>query len=64
MININTIYARAADLIDTDRPSEYTRGICELIAELDAVIDTPHDVRAKEVAIKLGISNTIASMIW
>lgn len=63
-ISLHHIKLAATQLIDNDRPTEYTRGICELIADIDGKQDTPHDVRSKQVAIELGIPETIASIIW
>lgn len=63
-VSIQHIKLIATELIDKDRDTEYTRGICELIADIDGKQDTPHDVRSKQVAIELGIPETIASRIW
>jgi hypothetical protein len=69
-ISIQLIKKRASDLLDID-PSdishvniEYTRAICELIADIDGNIDVPLDVRSKEIAIELGIPKDIAIKIW
>jgi hypothetical protein len=59
-IEIAALYAAAKGLIDTDRVCEYTRGICELIAEVDGKPDIPLDVRSKEVALQLGVAQEIA----
>lgn len=63
-LNIDLIKEAAGQLIDKKIASEYTRGICELIAYIDGKIDMPDDLRSKEVAIELGVLPEIANSIW
>ena len=63
-LSIQAIKDTAKELIDKDRVSEYTRGICELIADIDGKKDTPHDHRSKEVALELGVLPEIAKQMW
>lgn len=67
-IPIQTIKKRAIDLIEPsdglDVNREYTRGICELIADIDGKPDIPLHTRSKEVAIELGVHIDIANNLW
>lgn len=68
-VSIQLIKKRASDLLDIDLSvphvnTEYTRAICELIADIDGKLDVPLDVRSKEIAIELGIPEDIAIKIW
>lgn len=66
--SIQLIKQKAKDLIDPSDGSginsEYTRGICELIADIDGKVDVPLDVRSKQVAIELGVHPDIANKLF
>jgi len=40
-------------LVDDGENTEYTRGICELIAEIDAVEDVDHGERSEEIRCEI-----------
>ena len=46
---INYLKMLAEQLIDDGENTEYTRGICELIAEIDGIEDIPTDERAEQI---------------
>jgi hypothetical protein len=49
----------ASQLVDNENV-EYTRGICELIADCDGVEGIDHADRAMQIGIQLGLSeNTV-----
>lgn len=48
----------AAVLVDDGENVEYTRGICELIAEIDAVTDVDHGERSEEIRHEILNMNT------
>lgn len=50
---IKYIKELAKPLIDDGKNTEYTRGICELIADLDGIKDVFHDERAEQVKAEL-----------
>ena len=43
----------AKPLIDDGSNREYTRGICELIADIDGIPEVEHAVRAEQIRIEL-----------
>ena len=43
----------AKDLIDDGTNEEYTRGICELIGEIDAKLEISLDIRSEEIKKEL-----------
>ena len=45
----------AKSLVDDGENIEYTRGICELIADLDGIHDVPHAERSEQIAEELGL---------
>lgn len=63
-VTIAEIKAIAQMLIDGEHADEYTRGICELIADLDAKEDMPTDQRAKEIANELGVEKEVIDSLW
>ncbi len=40
-------------LIDDGSNKEYTRGICELIADIDGIPELDHSIRAEQIRIEL-----------
>lgn len=40
-------------LIDDGSNKEYTRGICELIADIDGILELDHSLRAEQIRIEL-----------
>lgn len=40
-------------LIDDGSNKEYTRGICELIADIDGIPELDHSLRAEQIRIEL-----------
>ena len=40
-------------LIDDGSNKEYTRGICELIADVDGIPELDHSIRAEQIRIEL-----------
>ena len=50
---IKHIKKLASLLIDDGENGEYTRGICELIADIDGIPDVHHQDRTAEVKIEL-----------
>ncbi len=63
-ITIENIKTAAQGLIDTDRISEYTRGICELIAEIDAIKDVSHADRSAQIAAELQVHANVITNMW
>ena len=45
----------AKSLVDDGENIEYTRGICELIADLDGIHNVPHVERSEQIAEELGL---------
>lgn len=62
--NMNTIKAVAKELIGDGRNTEYTRGICELIADLDGKKGIDHAERSFEIAIELGVNKDVAECMY
>jgi hypothetical protein len=50
---IKYIKELAKPLVDDGENAEYTRGICELIADLDGVEDVQHEDRSEEIRQEL-----------
>lgn len=48
-------------LVDDGENVEYTRGICELIAEIDGIEDIPTDERAEQIRQELLDDSTYTS---
>jgi hypothetical protein len=63
-INIDTLKKVAKDLIDDGTNVEYVRGICELIADVDGLIDVDHAERAMQIAVELGMSEHAANSLY
>ena len=55
-ISIEKLKATAKDLLDDGSNIEYTRGICELLADVDGIEDMPHAERALQIAIELNLA--------
>jgi hypothetical protein len=63
-VKIGFIKHTAKQLIGDSDNIEYIRGICELIADIDAKLDMDCSERAIEIAKELGIQSTIISKIY
>lgn len=63
-ITIAELKAIAQELIDYGTITEYTRGICELLADVDGREGVGTEQRSKEIAIELGIDPAIANTAW
>ncbi len=50
---IKYIKKLAKSLVDDGQNTEYTRGICELIADLDGIEDVYHGERSEEIRQEL-----------
>ncbi len=50
---IKEIKYLARFLIDDGSNKEYTRGICELIADMDGIPELDHSIRAEQIRIEL-----------
>ena len=62
-LTITRLKMAAKLLIDDGSNAEYTRGICELIADVDGTPDVYHADRTEQIAKELGLSDeTIAKL--
>lgn len=64
-MNIKEVKNRAKQLIYDDfENTEYARGICELIGDLDGVEDLPLGERAVQIAIELGANKEFINKMY
>lgn len=47
---------KAAEILVDNHNIEYSRGVCELIADLDEEPDVEHGERAQQISKELGLS--------
>lgn len=63
----NNMLKLAKDLLELDSSNinyEYLRGICELIAELYPIEDIDTGDRAVQIAVLIGLSEEVASLMY
>ena len=53
-ITVDRLKELAKMLVDDGINVEYTRGICELIADVDGIEDVGHGERSQQIANELG----------
>lgn len=56
LVKLSTVKTLGKSLIDDGENIEYTRGVCELIADLDGVEDVGHAERTLQIAEELGVT--------
>ena len=56
---IDKLKYHAKFLVDTGENVEYTRGICELLAEIDCTPECHSAERAQQIAFELGLNITL-----
>lgn len=54
-VSIETLKDRARELLQDGAASEYARGICELIAEVDGLPEVDHGERAVQIGQELNV---------
>lgn len=63
-VDIDRLKTIAADLVEDGINIEYTRGICELIAEVDGIEDVSHGERACQIAKEIGVERQYRDQLY
>jgi hypothetical protein len=63
-MKVDKLKSIAKELIDDGTNTEYVRGICELIADIDGREDVAHAERSIEIAQEIGMSEYAARNLY